>query len=113
MRGLRSVPFRQILRHEPCNEKDRHRFTPFSMTQVHLENAAGPQDVSKSYGRLLHGPCTSCSGALFVPPPHLCSWCCVVIVLSSFGDFGIFWFLSLSPGPPKSDALKHPPRHQY
>ena len=85
MRGLRSVPFGQILRHEPCNEKDRHRFTPFSMTQVHLENAAGP------YGRWLHGPCTSCSGALFVPHPIYArgvalSLCCrLLATLVSFG----------------------------
>ena len=67
--GLRSVPCRQIL-------TTRHHFTPFSKTQGQLENAAGLQDVSKSYplvrdggGRLLHGACTSCSGALFRPPP--------------------------------------------
>ena len=40
--GLRSVPCRQIL-------TTRNYFTPFSKTQGQLENAAGLQDVSKSY----------------------------------------------------------------
>ena len=63
--GLRSVPCIQIL-------TTRNYFTPFSKTQGQLENAAGLQSyplVRDGGGRLVHGPCTSCSGALFVLHP--------------------------------------------
>ena len=79
-------------------KRTRHHFTPFSMTQVQLENAAGPQDVSKSYPLSVYW-CT-------IPPaPHSCSWCCVVILFSSFDDCGSRAQENYqAQGPPNSDS---------
>ena len=112
--GLRSVPLDRS--YVLSLAVKSHHFTPFSRTQVQLENAAGPFVVSKSYplSGSVEAGCSRVRALPVVvrtvpPAPHSCSWWCVVIVFLSFDDF---WFLSPAAGPrritkPRAPELRH------